>query len=64
MNNHAGLTLTRPTRTTSSYINAVTGMEAEQIIESLANYAWFLRAPNSVCISHLLLIDRSTPVDL
>ena len=23
----------------------VTGMEAEQIIESLANYLWFLRAP-------------------
>ena len=39
-------------------------MEAEQIIESLANHAWFFRAPNSVCISHLLLIDRSTPVDL
>ena len=36
----------------------VTGMEAEQMIESLAN--WFLRAPNAVCISHLLLIDRRT----
>ena len=36
----------------------VTGMEAEQIIESLA------RAPNAVCSSHLLLIDRRTPVDL
>ena len=33
-------------------------MEAEQIIESLA------RAPNAVCSSHLLLIDRRTPVDL
>ena len=42
----------------------VTGMEAEQMIESLANYIWFLRAPNAVCISHLLLIDRRTPVDL
>ena len=42
----------------------VTGMEAEQIIESLANYIWFLRASNAVCISHLLLIDRRTPADL
>ena len=42
----------------------VIGMEAEQIIESLANYIWFLRAPNAVCISHLLLIDRRTPLDL
>ena len=42
----------------------VTGMEAEQIIESLANYIWFLRAPNAVCISRLFLIDRRTPVDL
>ena len=42
----------------------VTGMEAEQIIESLAKYIRFLRAPNAVCISHLLLIDRRTPVDL
>ena len=42
----------------------VTGMEAEQIIESMANYIWFLRVPNAVCISHLLLIDRRTPVDL
>ena len=25
----------------------VTGMEAEQIMESLANYIWFLRAPNA-----------------
>ena len=39
-------------------------MEAEQIIESLANYIWFLRAPNAVCILHLLLTDRRTPVDL
>ena len=42
----------------------VTGMEAEQIIESLANRVWFLRVPNVVCISHMLLIDRRTPVDL
>ena len=42
----------------------VTGMEAEQIIESLANYTWFLRVLNAVCISHLLLIDGRTPVDL
>ena len=42
----------------------VTGMEAEQIIESLANYLWFLRVPNAVCISHLRLIDRRVPVDL
>ena len=42
----------------------VTGMEAEQIKESLANYIWFLRVANAVCISHLLLIDRRTPVDL
>ena len=42
----------------------VSGMEAEQIIESLANYIWFLRAPNAVCISHQLLIDRWIPVDL
>ena len=34
----------------------VTGMEAEQMIESLAIYIWFLRAPNAVYISHLLLI--------
>ena len=40
----------------------VTGMEAEQIIESLANYVWFLRVPNAVCISHLLLIDRLVPL--
>ena len=39
-------------------------MEAEQIIESLANYISFLRVPNAVCISQLLLIDRRTPVDL
>ena len=39
-------------------------MEAENIIESLANYIWFLRVPNAVCISHLLWIDRRTPVDL
>ena len=42
----------------------VTGMEAKQITESLANYVWFLRVPNADCISHLLLFDRSTPVDL
>ena len=42
----------------------VTGMAAEQMIESLANYIWFLRVPNAVYISHLLLIDRRTPVDL
>ena len=42
----------------------VTGMEAEQIIESLANYLWFSRVPNAVCISHLHLIDRKVPVDL
>ena len=42
----------------------VTGMEAEKIIESLANYIWFLRVPNAVCISHLLLIDRRALVDL
>ena len=42
----------------------VTGMEAEQIIESLANYVWFVRVANAVCISHLLLIDRRAPVDL
>ena len=42
----------------------VTGMEAENIIESLVNYIWFLRVPNAVCISHLLLINRGTPVDL
>ena len=42
----------------------VTGMEAEQITESLANYIWFSRVPNAVCISHLLLIDRRTPMDL
>ena len=42
----------------------VTGMEAHKIIESLANYVWFLRVPNAVCISHLLLIDRRTPVEL
>ena len=42
----------------------VTGMEAEKIIESLANYTWFLRVPNVVCISHLLLIDRRALVDL
>ena len=41
----------------------VTGMEAEIIIESLANYTWFLRVPNAVCISHLLLIDRRAPMD-
>ena len=29
----------------------VIGMEAEQIIESLANYIWFLRVANAVCIS-------------
>ena len=39
-------------------------MEAEKIIESLANYIWFLRVPIAVCVSHLLLIDRRTPVDL
>ena len=27
----------------------VTGMGAEQIIESLANYIWFIRAPNALC---------------
>ena len=42
----------------------VTGMEADQIIEILANYIWHLRVPNAVCISHLLLIDRRTSVDL
>ena len=42
----------------------VTGMEEKQIIESLANYIWFLRVANAVCISHLLLIDRRTSVDL
>ena len=42
----------------------VTSMEADKIIESLANYVWFLRAPNAVCISLLLLINRRTPVDL
>ena len=42
----------------------VTGMETEKIIESLANYTWFLRVPNAVCISHLLLIDRRALVDL
>ena len=30
----------------------VTGMEAEQIIESLANYIWFLRVPN-VSVFHI-----------
>ena len=30
----------------------------------MANYIWFLRVPNAVCISHLLLIDRRAPVDL
>ena len=39
-------------------------MEAEQIIESLANYIGFLRVTQVVCISHLLLINRRTPVDL
>ena len=39
-------------------------MEADQIIEILANYIWHLRVPNAVCISHLLLIDRRTSVDL
>ena len=42
-------------------------MEAEKIIESLANYICFLRVANAVCISHLLLvllIYRRTPVDL
>ena len=39
-------------------------MEAEKIIESLANYTRFLRVPNAVCISHLLLIDRRALVDL
>ena len=39
-------------------------MEAEKIIESLANYTWFLRVPNAVCISQLLLIDRRALVDL
>ena len=39
-------------------------MEADQILESLANYIWFLRASNAVCISHLLLIDRRTLMDL
>ena len=39
-------------------------MEAEKIIESLANYTWFLRVPNVVYISHLLLIDRRALVDL
>ena len=42
----------------------VTGMEAEKIIEILANYTWLLRVPNAVCISHLLLIDRRAFVDL
>ena len=42
----------------------VTGMEAEQIMESLANYIRFLRVPNAVRISHLLLIDRRTPVNM
>ena len=42
----------------------VTGMEAEQIIGSLTNCTQLLRAPNAVCISHLLLTDRTTPVDL
>ena len=42
----------------------VTGMEAENIIESLANYIWFLRVPNAICTSHLFLINRRTPVDL
>ena len=45
-------------------INPVTDMEAEKIIESSANYIWFLRVPNAVWISHLLLIDRRAPVDL
>ena len=40
------------------------GQEAEQIIESLANYIWFLRVSNAVCISHLVLIDRRAPGDL
>ena len=39
-------------------------MEAEKIIERLANYTWYLRVPNAVCISHLLLIDRRALVDL
>ena len=42
----------------------ITGMEAEQITESLANYIWFSRVPNAVCISHVLLIDRRIPMDL
>ena len=42
----------------------VTGMEEEKIIEGLANYTSFLRLPITICISHLLLIDRNTPVDL
>ena len=41
----------------------VSGMEAEEIIESLANYIWFSRVPNVDCISHLLLIARRAPVD-
>ena len=42
----------------------VIGMEAEQIIESVVNYIWFLRVANAVCIWHLLLIDKRTPVGL
>ena len=36
----------------------VTGMEVEEIIESFANYIWFLRLPNYVYISHLLLMTE------
>ena len=42
----------------------VTGMEAEQIIESLANYVRFLRVPNVICISNLLSRERRIYMDL
>ena len=44
--------------------HVVAGMEAEKVLESLANYTWLLRVPNTVCISQLLLIDRRALVDL
>ena len=40
-----------------------TDMKAEHLIESLANYIWFLRVPNAVCISHRPLIGRRKTVE-
>ena len=37
-------------------------MEAEQIIESLANFIWFLRVANPVCISRQYDLDNNNDI--